>query len=441
MKLLVVAVALIIGIPAAAGAYVIIPSGRRYIIALLIFSSLITSSTGINVMSMETYRGYDRGLEITLADILCLGIIIGMVFCAGNRMSWIPRNTIIMLVFWIIGMISVTRSEFKMAAVFTLWKFLRVYLVYFCITNFVRLSKDRPRELQGIWIGFLGIASVITIVALKQKYLWGLYRIHATFDHSNTIPLYLNMIIPIVLMWGLSSPELGKVKRQLSIFAAFGMLFAVTATMSRAGIGLAVITIIAVLGLVSYREPSLQSCLTGAFVMIGLLIAGGFAADSLLDRFRNAPIASEEARDEFNIAAQQMAHDHFWGIGLNNFSYVLTERMEYREHLKVMANEEQAGVAHHIYWLTAAELGYPGLVIFTAILLRFLWSALMFGYSNRSFHGNLALASASGQLALFASGFLEWAFMLTPVMMMFAVSTGLVTGLSGGSEKKTNPTG
>lgn len=410
-------------------------------IALFIFSSLITSSTGINVMSMETYRGYDRGLEITLADILCLGIIIGMVFCAGNRMSWIPRNTIIMLVFWIIGMISVTRSEFKMAAVFTLWKFLRVYLVYFCITNFVRLSKDRPRELQGIWIGFLGIASVITIVALKQKYLWGLYRIHATFDHSNTIPLYLNMIIPIVLMWGLSSPELGKVKRQLSIFAAFGMLFAVTATMSRAGIGLAVITIIAVLGLVSYREPSLQSCLTGAFVMIGLLIAGGFAADSLLDRFRNAPIASEEARDEFNIAAQQMAHDHFWGIGLNNFSYVLTERMEYREHLKVMANEEQAGVAHHIYWLTAAELGYPGLVIFTAILLRFLWSALMFGYSNRSFHGNLALASASGQLALFASGFLEWAFMLTPVMMMFAVSTGLVTGLSGGSEKKTNPTG
>ena len=38
-----------------------------------------------------------------------------------------------------------------------------------------------------------------------------------------------------------------------------------------------------------------------------------------------------------------------------------------------MENEEHAGVCHHIYKLTAAEMGYGGLIVFALMLAHFLF--------------------------------------------------------------------
>jgi O-antigen ligase len=154
---------------------------------------------------------------------------------------------------------------------------------------------------------------------------------------------------------------------------------------------------------------------------------GGIArvAGPIISRIQTAPKASEEARDEFNHAAQRMLHDYPDGVGLNNFSYVLTTHTDYRQNFQAMKNEEQAGVAHHIYWLTAAETGYLGLALYLAVILRFGWSAWSGSFRNKSIHGTLLFGVFLGFCALQASGFYEWAFRVTPVMQLYAIQAAI----------------
>jgi hypothetical protein len=121
-----------------------------------------------------------------------------------------------------------------------------------------------------------------------------------------------------------------------------------------------------------------------------------------------------------------MASDHALGVGLNNFSRVLTDEHRYRAHVSVMAGEEEAGVAHHIYWLTAAETGYGGLLAFAALMasltLRAAWHGLRAANTESTLLGGFLL----GICGLHVVGMLEWVFRLSPVLYLFAVVAAAV---------------
>jgi hypothetical protein len=162
-----------------------------------------------------------------------------------------------------------------------------------------------------------------------------------------------------------------------------------------------------------------------------LFIAGGIkTAGSIASRVKAAPASSEQARVEFNEAAHAMLYDHPLGVGLNNFSWELTEHTEYRRFLVVMANEREAGVCHHIYNLTAAELGWPGLILYLAIMLSFVWMAFRASLLSKSLESQLLFGLMLGALALHLQGFLEWGFRITPIMQNFTIATGLIVGLA-----------
>ncbi|HEX9166533.1 MAG TPA: hypothetical protein VF862_11545, partial [Gemmatimonadales bacterium] len=131
----------------------------------------------------------------------------------------------------------------------------------------------------------------------------------------------------------------------------------------------------------------------------------------------------------FNAAADQMLRDHPLGIGFNQFSWALSNVPRYRDNLVVMANEDQGGVAHHIYRLTAAELGWPGLVLFLGVVGRFLWLALRAGWRHRTLEGSLLAMAGLGFAALHLSGFLEWGFRITPIFYLFLVMGGFAVAL------------
>ena len=125
-----------------------------------------------------------------------------------------------------------------------------------------------------------------------------------------------------------------------------------------------------------------------------------------------------------------MALDHPFGVGLNNFSRVLSDDARYNRYLGVMKNEAEAGVCHHIYRLTAAELGYGGLAIFVVLLLRFAGIALRWSWSSRTLEAALLAGQLLGFVALHLSGFFEWAFRITPVAQAFTIHCALVVALA-----------
>jgi hypothetical protein len=421
----ILAAALVLGVPSMAIAALWSSRVRGYLVSLMIFLTVLGAHGSINLISRELYRGPDRGFEFTAADLVCWALVIAIVARFPRGIEWFPLNTWLMLLFFLNACVLAATASEPLFTAFSLWKCLRIFCLYWCTVNCLRLGTHR----RYIWLGYVGAAAVLTALGLQQKFLQGIYRVHGPFDHSNTIPLYANLILPVLLIWGLCDRELPLWKSVASIALSLGLLFTVISTFSRAGIAIATGCFLCAVLWANLRSSSVR--VRVSTLALGLLLTAGMArlAGPILNRIQNAPKASETARDEFNYAARLMLHDYPFGVGLNNFSYVVTTHTAYRARFEVMKNEEQAGVAHHIYWLTAAETGYLGLALYLAIIVRFCWSALLGAFRgpgrHKSIRRTLLFGVFLGFVALQASGFYEWAFRLTPVMQLFAIQAAV----------------
>jgi hypothetical protein len=401
-------------------------ASRGRLLALLVFATALGDLANINFLSLESYRGPDRGFEINLADLIAFALAAALILRHGSRLRWLPFNTLPILAFGSLALLSTLISSAPLYGTFTLFKLAKFYLIYWCVVN--ALSTGTPR--RYVWWGLVMVAALLTSLAFYQKYMLDVYRVYASFDHSNTVPTYANLAIPLLVAWGLVDRSLGRWGTLIGGVAALGLTFTVVATFSRAGIVLAGSSIVGALLLSSRLAPLGRQAAAWAGLLVGLLAGGVLAGDSLAKRFKEAPASSLEARREFNMAADQMARDHWLGIGLNNFSHVLTRTPAYREHITVMENEEASGVAHHIYKLTAAEVGYVGLALFLWLMGRFTLLVGWGGLRVRSVDGALIYGVFLGICTLHASGLLEWTFRTTPVLYLFGVLIGVGVALA-----------
>lgn len=426
MKYLLFAVFFFAGVPFMSLGCLLHPAIPGLLLSALVFSTSMGARVAINFMSMEWYRGPDRGFEITLTDLIALALAAWLVLMHFRRIKWIPPNTLWLMLFIALGLVSTLAAPRPVYGAFTLLKMVRWYLVYWCVHNCIRAGLDR----RWVWLAVVGIAAYVTVLAVQQKYLHGLYRINGPFDHSNTVPMYLNMLMPMLLIWGVCDQRMGRAGAAVSIAGAFGMIFSVLATQSRFGLALSGMCLAGSLCYALWRHRGGRALLIAAVVLAGTFVGGFMAMDTVIERFASAPKESEEARNEFNQAARMMMADRVFGVGLNNFSEVLTNVEHYRAHIKVMKNEEQAGVAHHIYLLTAAEMGRIGLAVYLVIIFRFLWMALRGSLARRSVEGGLLFGLFLGGTALHLVGLMEWALRITPPAYMFAVTCALASSWS-----------
>ena len=434
MKYSIFALAMLIGVPAMVS---LAMNGRRYrqwLMSLLIISTCFGTLGKINFVSLETYRGPDRGFEITLTDQIALSLNIAMLVRFRDKIRWVPPRTVLMVAMLLWAMISVSMSPVPLYGLFTVFKLCRMFCIYWCIVNLLRIGTP----IRGLWAGILGTAAILTVLGLKQKYINGYYRIPGPFDHSNTIPLYANLLIAVLLVWAIADRKLKPWESAASLAGALGLTFCVLATYSRAGIALAGGMLIIAMVVTNMRGFNPRSLAISGVVFL-LLVGGGIkAAGSLIKRVKEAPKSSEQARQEFNAAARMMLHDHPFGVGVNNFSYVLTSQTSYNRFLKVMKNESQAGVCHHIYNLTAAEVGFPGITLFLLLILSFCWTALRAWYRGGDLEAKLLFGLFLGAVALHLQGLLEWGFRITPVMQMFTITSAMIVGLASQLDRRAS---
>ena len=417
MKYLAFAFALIVLVPALAMLAFGSERKRGLLLGALAASAVLGDAAGINFFSTELYRGPDRGFEVTLTDLLVLALALAVGLKSAKRLRWIPTNTFPMALLFACGVASMFGASSPLLSAFTLFKGLRLYLLYWTVYNAVATGVDMA------WIrrGLVAAGLWMTLFAVKQKYIEGLYRIHGTFDHSNGVPLYADLAIPLLLLCAVSDRALDRREALVTLAAALGLVFSVVTTQSRAGTILAGGLVVATLLVARWKAPSRRVTRVSWAVLAILAIGGAMAADTIIRRFQEAPESSEEARKEFNAAARDMARDHALGVGLNNFSRALTENESYHAHLVVMKSEEQGGVAHHIYLLTAAEMGWSALAVFLLVLGRFLVIPAWTGLRTPGFDGGLQIAFALGMMALHTQGLLEWGFRVTPIVYQFLI--------------------
>ncbi len=394
---------------------------RGWLVGLLIFATALGDKANINFMSYEWYRGTDRGFEVNLVDLIALSLVTALLIRFPTRLKWWPFNSFWFFAYLGFGLISTYMAYDPLLAEFTLFKMAKLYMVYWCVVNVFQTGIS-PRN---IWGGMCAVGILLTGLALYQKYISHIYRIPGPFDHSNTIPLYVNLLMPMLLIWGLCDKRMNSTWKAITVLSALGMVFTIVATYSRAGIVLCGLCLFGVLVLINFRLKSPRLSLISILIIVATVAGGIKASDKIIERFKNAPESSGAARKEFNVSAKMMAKDHFFGVGMNNFSLAVTYFPKYREHFVAMANEEEGGVAHHVYLLTAAEMGYAGLAVFGIFITRFFLMTGWYAWRSKSFAGLLLGGLFMGFGTLHLQGLLEWVLRQSPVSYLFVITSGI----------------
>jgi hypothetical protein len=434
-------IALAVGVPVLTVLAVLSGRLRGWLLTALIFSTALGDRASLSFAYIKGYRGPDRSLGISLTDLLAWALVIALVLRFPRRLCWVPYNSICMLVLFGVGCIATWVAPMPFWGSFALVKWLRVYVVFWCVTNCLRAGV----EYKYVWMGILAVGALVTALALEQKFVGGIYRIHGPFDHSNIVPLYLNMVMPALLLWGLCDKSLSKWQVVASVGTALGMVFSVGATFSRAGTGLALAGVLFALLVANIRARSSRVVVVSLMVLLGMFGGGILAAGALLNRIESAPTESLETRRQFNAAAAAMLKEHFLGVGLNNFSRALELRLE-RDDTNMellgekMEEDQQPGFCHHIYWLTAAETGYLGLAALLLVIGRFLWLTGVYAWRSTSLESLLLSGFFVGFCALHLSGFFEWVLRTAPVLYLLAISSGVCVAFAGTVKNQLRPT-
>lgn len=429
MKYLVFFLIAVVGVPLAANYAQQKAKFRGMLVGGLFLFALLVKQGKINFVSMESYRGPDRGFEVCMTDLIGITLLTVLVKKYKERIVWLPPCSWPLLLLYVIALISAVGAEDKLVAAFSLFKWARAYGVYWITYNSLKMPWPRRK----IWAGLIIAAYTLTFWSLKDKYIGHMYRVAACFDHSNTVPLFINQFLPVLAMWGLTDKKLTNAQSLATTIGSLGLCVASQCTFSRLGMLLSVSGFFGALltANIFCRTPRVR--VITMIAVSGVVVGGLLALPSIMERIRTAPEESELARLEFNLAAKKMAEDHPFGVGINNFSRSLTREARYNQFISVMEDEDQSGVCHHIYNLTAAELGKYGLYTFVAILLYFLVQGLIGFWKNRhNMAGWLCMGVVIGECALHVSGFAEWVFRITPVTYMYALCAGLSMGLKDG---------
>lgn len=403
--------------------------GRGWVLAAMIASTCVTMQTSIHLMQRETYQGTDHGFVLCVTDLLALSLCAALAMKGSPRLAWVPYNGLWMLALFSVACLSTVGAVEPEVSLYTLLTMLRAFAVYWAVVNCVRTGTPAVYVLYG------GAAAALLVTAKCAWQIVGqhLYRVSGFFVHSNTLPSYLLLLLPSMLLLGLCERRLGPRATWAMHAGVLGSALVIVKTQSRAGIVVLALCVLATLALAWVRAPSRRVRLA-ALAWVIILGAGAlWMARGIAERFHSAPPASALSRLEYGSAARLMAEQHVFGVGLNNYSFVLSqpdsESRPYKRGWVVMADAPSIGVAHDIYLLTAAETGLPGLLVFLIVVTRFLGASLLRGSRQRSIEALTVQGLALGMACCLAIGKLEWVMRQTAVMDMYAVAAGLAVGL------------
>ncbi len=431
----------VIGVPAVAACLFAFPHKRRLFLSVMVFSICYVKKPLYQEVFFVNYRGVDRGFAVTVPDLLFFGFLAWMM--AGGlreKIRWLPFNSIPWFLLIIVSGFSLIGSIEPLYGLFTIHKFIRCWILYLVIVNLVRDRADVMAVLTAL---------AACVVFEGCNVLWAKYitkevvaRSLGTFRHPNTLAMFTDLILPL-LMGSLMAGAL--IRKQRILFSAALLLgfVAVLFTKSRA----AMILLPMSLGTVALISVAMRP--TGrkfGILLIGVAAIGIItllALPRLIKRFESAPKESAETRGYFNDAAKAMANENLFGVGINLFSHSLAESDYYwyvypdktevddpEAFRETTQGQSRLGTAHHIYWLYAAETGYPGLLAF--LLHTGLFSAYNLIYFLREkdhLFKSILLGMLVGTTIHHLHGVLEWIFRQTEVQYLYFVLMGTMVAM------------
>ncbi|HZZ58498.1 MAG TPA: O-antigen ligase family protein [Opitutaceae bacterium] len=419
---------------------------RDVFFAFMVFGCVLTEHMDVHFISEAWYRGSTRGLEISLIAILALAVLLGCTLGRNaDRPRWFwPASLGLLLIYTAYATVSVCVSTPQMFGAFELTKMFETVIVFAGSAAYLRTRRE-----WTILVVFLALAVGLEGAwAIEQKLLKHVDRTPGSLDHENSLSMYLCMVCPLLIAaahraWNLKL-------RLLCGAAVLAGTVALIFTFSRTGIPLFCLTALgATLSCASFVPTPKRLAFAAA---VGAVVVGVFAVSwsHIVARYDSASLAEEyedthdEGRGVYLRYAAAIVEDRPFGVGLNNWSYYVSRiygpRLGFRyadykylqqiygtdlDKPSVFDDAYLPAPAHNLCALTLGELGYPGLLLFLLLWLRWFGLALPGVFRGRRTDADLMMAGIFfGICGIFGQSLTEWVYRQTPILFTFYIMMG-----------------
>lgn len=374
------------------------------------------------------WPGLVNGLEVTVLDGLMVALILGMPRGRGSAVFGL-------LVLAYIGalLLSVLQADQPVAAAFYIWQFCRAALLLVVVSRACADGIAREHLLTGMVLGLV----LEALFVLWQRLALGVVQTSGTFFHQNTLGLVTHLVLfpqVALLLAGERSGRAG--------VATLAGILVVVLTTSRAALLYAGIGLVLIYAVSLLRHWTLRKSLVGlggGLVLLAMLPA---VILSFEKRFEANPLTEEEydERAAFERSAAFILRDHPLGVGANHYVY-MAKNFGYSDRAGVAPFEgSRNNIVHNVYWLTASETGYLGLVAFALMLAYPLVAALSVGWRTRgSPRGDLLIGLGIGLLMVYAHSSLEYVLISKEAQYVHAMVIGVILGMVAQEARRAAP--
>jgi hypothetical protein len=420
---------------------------RDLMFFLLVAGAVLTERMSVNFFSQAWYRGTTRGVEISLMDILAVSILVASLLVPryrGPRWYW-PVGLGFLGAYFLYGCFSVLISEPKIYGVFELSKIARGVVIFLAAASFVRTK----RELRWLVWGVICAACLQGVLGLRQRW-GGMDRVAGSLDDANSLSMYLCLIGPVLA--AAATADFPRWIRRASFMGLAVAAVTVMLTVSRAGVPIFGLVVLGTAAWCVSWQVTFKKMVSGFAIAAGVALLLYVSWKPLMARYSGATLTQEyfdadtrnEGRGVYLRWARMIVADHFFGIGLNNWSYWVSKSYGarqgfiYGDYDKIHSLADRlaapdlnfAAPAHSLGALTLGELGIPGLCVFALVWLRWFQTGARFLRRRLSdpMH-RLGVGIFFGTCGIFLQSLTEWVYRQTPIFITFNLLMGTLAGL------------
>lgn len=411
------------------------------------FGTVLMGRMDVMLFGEFWYRGTARGIQLSILDVLPVALLVATVLFPRyprGRFYW-PASFGLVVLFFLYCCGSVYFSDPRYYGVWELAKMARGVMVFLAAALFIRTKRE-----LGIVVAALSLSALMQgFNGIEQRLFKGATRPPGTLDHANTLSTYLCLIAPVLV-----AAAMANWSKWLRMLAGAAWLMAAGAellTLSRMGIPVFVMVSAGTAVACSSWRPSWEKFAVVAMAAIAIAVFLPATWPALKQRYIDGDVRAEftdesgfETRGVYVRIARAMAEDHFYGVGLNNWSYYVSKvygpyfGYRYVDYDDVIdpTKEELPHIllppaADSLPSLTVGELGIPGSILFLLLWLRWLQMGTVFlgNRLNADPMHRVGIGILFGIFGTFLQSVTEWTYKQPGVYFTAFVMVGALASM------------
>lgn len=330
------------------------------------------------------FFGYNLFL-FRLYTILHLGVLIYYIY--KERVFRIGKLSIFVYMFFVLSWLSITWAHDRTIAIETISNISFLFILFISIQISISNRDELEKFMYALCL-FIFVSQIISLIEIWfQLYLPISYTVQDGFSslwytNRNRLSFVYGMAAPLFLIYALRNKEF------LSLLFSFGYLssaYIVIMNGSRSAIGMILISTIAIICLLYFRELNINKLIAVDFFTPTLFSSAALLL-SILAYFTNpfSEYSSLWIRYQLGSAVMEMLEQTYaMGVGVGNYNEAI-----------ISLNINTAGITSPHNWVAqlTGELGIIGLVLF------------LYPYAKVIYYSYVNYLSNSDMISLFLVG-------------------------------------